>query len=301
MIGRNYPSYRPRRPLRRYYWALFGVVVFCLWQSGTVTRGKSAEPEVTSKPLTPRTSPETIEEIIKEESPLAADINARHVHHHKQDSPIPYIPASNADSTVVGDSASTSKLTTEDNTEQQELDGVERIGEHRDDDSVEHAAKLTHPDDDDGAMSDTELPAFHNDGQIRIVSTKDKNANVDDLLNADHLSKEQSELLEDEKDEESTPRNLKKEQHPIETLKEQTPWSEHYEFPSWSECQEIKEKADRLPDLLHVPFEVSVKDVVLEGWEDQWIAKARYLGPKLEEPKIDFVYNCKHLVSETTI
>jgi hypothetical protein len=291
-----------------------------MWQSGTVTRGKYADPEVVSKPLTPRTSPESIEEIIKEEAHLAVNINAHHVHPKQTpivDPEVPYllpsptpntqapnIPARDAESTVEGDSVRTPKLTTEDYTEQQDIDVIERIGEHRDDDGVEHAAKLTHPDDDDGDITDTEHPVFNNDGQIRIVGTEDKNANMDDLLNAIHLSREQSGLMEEEKDdaeESAQPQNLKEEPHPIETLKAQTPWSEHYDFPDWDECQEIKEKADRLPDLIHVPFEVSVKDVILEGWEDEWIAKARYLGPKLEEPKIDFVYNCKYLLPETTI
>jgi len=65
-----------------------------------------------------------------------------------------------------------------------------------------------------------------------------------------------------------------------------------YRFPSWSECEDVKEKADTLPDMLVVPIEDSVQDMVLEGWEDAWVAKARYQGPHLSEPKIDFVYNC---------
>lgn len=70
----------------------------------------------------------------------------------------------------------------------------------------------------------------------------------------------------------------------------------NYQFPSWSECEDVKEKADALPDMLVVPIEESVQDVVLEGWEDTWVAKARYQGPHLAEPKIDFVYNCKSIL-----
>ncbi|KAF2003940.1 hypothetical protein P154DRAFT_427696 [Amniculicola lignicola CBS 123094] len=70
-----------------------------------------------------------------------------------------------------------------------------------------------------------------------------------------------------------------------------TPWDENYQFPSWDECESIKVKSEGLPDVLHFTFEQSVKDVILEGWEDTWIAKAHYTGPQLEEPKIDFVYN----------
>ncbi|KAI1675820.1 Stealth-CR2 multi-domain protein [Pyrenophora tritici-repentis] len=43
--------------------------------------------------------------------------------------------------------------------------------------------------------------------------------------------------------------------------------------------------------MIVVSIEESVQDVVLEGWEDTWVAKARYQGPHLPEPKIDFVYN----------
>ncbi|KAF2015632.1 hypothetical protein BU24DRAFT_346597 [Aaosphaeria arxii CBS 175.79] len=69
-----------------------------------------------------------------------------------------------------------------------------------------------------------------------------------------------------------------------------SPWDENYKFPAWEECEMLKEKADALPDMIHVPFEESVRDVILEGWEDQWVSEARFQGPKLEEPKIDFVY-----------
>lgn len=312
MIGRNYPAYRPRRSFRKYYWALFIVCLLCLWQSGAVTRARQPTSKVAPRPLTPRASPEAFDEIVKEESPLAVDVN-RPAHPkpapivdlgapHLNPSPSPDAqaldtPARNVELAAGGEFASTPKLTTEDDTEQQGLDGIERIGEHRDDDGVEHAAKLTHPDDDDGAMSDSaEHPESNNHGQTPIVGTKDKIVDVDELLAADHPSKEQSGLTEEQKDGgegPAQPQKHKEEQRPIETLKEQTPWSEHYDFPSWDECQEIKEKADGLPDLLHVPFEVSVKDVILEGWEDEWISKARFLGPKLEEPKIDFVYNCE--------
>ncbi|KAF2202346.1 hypothetical protein GQ43DRAFT_369365 [Delitschia confertaspora ATCC 74209] len=66
---------------------------------------------------------------------------------------------------------------------------------------------------------------------------------------------------------------------------------EKYEFPTFDECESVKDKADTMPDILHVPFEDAVKNVKLQGWEDEWISKAKYIGPKLEEPRIDFVYN----------
>jgi hypothetical protein len=55
----------------------------------------------------------------------------------------------------------------------------------------------------------------------------------------------------------------------------------------------LEEKAELLPEIVHIPFEDAVKDVTLEGWEDEWVAKARFDSKKwgkLKEPKIDFVY-----------
>lgn len=55
----------------------------------------------------------------------------------------------------------------------------------------------------------------------------------------------------------------------------------------------LEETADSLPEIVHFTFEDMVKDMVLEGWEDDWIAHAKFDAQKwgkLEEPKIDFVY-----------
>jgi hypothetical protein len=302
MIGRSNSLHRPRRSVRKYVWALAIVFVFCLWQSSTVTRRKATDPEAISNPLTSKTSPDIIDYIIKGESPIAGHIGSRHVH----PKPAPIVaanvahspPAHQADTRALnnlnhkaalaagGDAA----LTAEDDMEGQDLDDIERIQEHRGDDGVEHAAKLTHPDDDDAATADSGAPSTNDDVQGRPVGTKDQNANMYDI------SQEQLVLKEDGTGSAKTAVMLQSSNgmHAVvEPLEEQTPWSQHYEFPSWDECQELKEKAEGLPDLLHVPFEVSVKDVVLEGWEDDWIAKARYSGPKLEEPKIDFVYTCE--------
>jgi hypothetical protein len=293
MIGRSNNLHRPRRSVRKYVWALAIIFVFCLWQSGTVSRRRATDPEATLGPLTSKTSPDYIEAIVKHESPIAAGhVGSRHV--HPKPAPvlaadIGHLPSShqsntqavnnrnrNAGSAGRGDSA----LTKEDDMEGHELDDIERLGEHRDDDSVEHAAKLTHPDDDGADAADSGAAA-KNDGQGLPAA------------NSHDLSKEQRVLKEDDIDDSEAPLKPQRsegKQAPISLLNEQTPWSENYDFPSWDECQELKEKAESLPDLVHVPFEVSVKDVVLEGWEDEWIAKAIYKGPKLAEPKIDFVY-----------
>lgn len=79
---------------------------------------------------------------------------------------------------------------------------------------------------------------------------------------------------------------------PIESMQDMTPWSASYRFPACTECDSLKEKADALPDMVVVPFADAVHDIPLDGWEDEWVSKARYTGPKLDEPKIDFVYNC---------
>jgi Stealth protein CR2, conserved region 2/Stealth protein CR1, conserved region 1 len=55
----------------------------------------------------------------------------------------------------------------------------------------------------------------------------------------------------------------------------------------------LEEKADLLPEIMHIPFEEVVRNVTLDGWEDEWVANAVFDSKKwgkLEEPKIDFVY-----------
>jgi len=65
-------------------------------------------------------------------------------------------------------------------------------------------------------------------------------------------------------------------------------------FPSYTEYVNLNEKAEALPDIIHVPFEVSTAEVKLQGWEDQWFANAVFVGDHLKEPKIDFLYTCKY-------
>jgi hypothetical protein len=82
-------------------------------------------------------------------------------------------------------------------------------------------------------------------------------------------------------------------QLPIEVLHSMATWSEDYRFPAREECDAVQEKADTLPDMVFIPFEDTVTDIELAGWEDLWISKARYIGPQLAEPRIDFLYNCR--------
>ncbi|RDW59474.1 UDP-glucose 4-epimerase [Coleophoma cylindrospora] len=64
-------------------------------------------------------------------------------------------------------------------------------------------------------------------------------------------------------------------------------------FPEYSRYLRLSMEADYLPDIIHIPFEDSVEDVTLAGWEDEWQSEGVFNGEKwgnLEEPKMDFVY-----------
>ncbi|KAI4594104.1 Xanthine phosphoribosyltransferase 1 [Pestalotiopsis sp. 9143b] len=50
----------------------------------------------------------------------------------------------------------------------------------------------------------------------------------------------------------------------------------------------------QVPDVIRISFEEAVRDVELDGWEDDWFSSATFDAEKegpLAEPKIDFVYN----------
>jgi hypothetical protein len=67
-------------------------------------------------------------------------------------------------------------------------------------------------------------------------------------------------------------------------------------FPAYTEYAVLSEKAETLPDIIHLPFEDTAVDVILDGWEDQWFADAEIdvqKWGKLNETKIDFVYTCE--------
>jgi hypothetical protein len=69
-----------------------------------------------------------------------------------------------------------------------------------------------------------------------------------------------------------------------------------YAFPDTSNFERLNRLADELPDFVHIPLRMAVKDEILESWEEDWFAHADYDAAKhgkLHEPKIDFVYTCR--------
>jgi hypothetical protein len=72
-----------------------------------------------------------------------------------------------------------------------------------------------------------------------------------------------------------------------------------YNFPDPSNFERLNRLADELPDFVHIPLRMAVKDEILESWEEDWFAHADYDAikhGKLKEPKIDFVYTCKSIL-----
>ena len=61
---------------------------------------------------------------------------------------------------------------------------------------------------------------------------------------------------------------------------------------------EVQALIKQLPEIVRIPFEEAVADIDLEGWEDDWFSSGTFDPVRhgtLQEPKIDFVYNCKSL------
>jgi hypothetical protein len=164
---------------------------------------------------------------------------------------------------------------------------------HSNERDVAYAVSTSHPDNN-GMHSTVPEPSLEtNEVQIPLINRGHRDEGSIATLNT-------SQSLRDENfggDEKHIPaigyNPIDNVRAPIEVIREMTPWSAKYRFPAPSECEMVKEKADALPDMVVVPFEDAVSDTVLDGWEDVWVSKARYTGPKLKEPKIDFVYNCE--------
>jgi len=73
-----------------------------------------------------------------------------------------------------------------------------------------------------------------------------------------------------------------------------------YVFPDTSNFERLNRLADELPDFVHIPLHMAVGDEVLEGWEEDWFARADYDATKhgrVREPKIDFVYTCEFFLA----
>jgi len=69
-----------------------------------------------------------------------------------------------------------------------------------------------------------------------------------------------------------------------------------YVFPDTSNFERLNRLADELPDYVHIPLHMAVREETLDSWEEDWFAHAVF-EPKthgsLKEPKVDFVYTCK--------
>jgi hypothetical protein len=66
----------------------------------------------------------------------------------------------------------------------------------------------------------------------------------------------------------------------------------------------LEQRAESLPEYVWVPFEEAVKNEVIHGWEDEWVSTGTYdheQWGKLEEPKVDFVYLCKILLTSEAL
>jgi hypothetical protein len=75
-----------------------------------------------------------------------------------------------------------------------------------------------------------------------------------------------------------------------------TPARDKSSFPLYSEYKALDAMADILPDVVHIPFQESTSDVILQGWEDKWFSAGIFDSSRwgiLQEPKIDFIYTCK--------
>lgn len=190
------------------------------------------------------------------------------------------------------------KVSHEEESEAHDTESIDTIKESKGD-TVDAAAELVQASDDDsGNASDDEGAAVA--GIAQEKDARQRQHVVDDLVkNIMSNKKDEAETEDDGTDEEGT--DIPETAEAVEKAKQpltSDPLSaadldqEKYEFPSWEECESVKDTADTMPDILHVPFEDAVKDETLQGWEDEWVASARFRGGKLKEPKIDFVYNC---------
>jgi hypothetical protein len=305
MLGHTHSSYRQRRSFKKYYYTVFAILTFFLFRSVAFSKAR----EVAVEDTVQRNTPHGLETLpgARDEQPIrprVADGSGHHAHPQLNkvgDIDNRYAPRMPLAAPDVNDPANQQKDSAkiaglshnQQDTEEHDIDDIDTIRGHSAD-SVEQSAKLTHPDDD--VEADGEHADFGSDEQVRLGQSE----KVEELLKADHPSKQthaESADVDTETDDVVTETADDAMKFPIQPLKHMTPWSEDYTFPSWDECQTVKEKADNLPDMIHVPFEQAVEDVLLEGWEDEWIAKARYAGPKLQEPRIDFVYNCMRFLS----
>lgn len=296
MYGQPYTPYRHRRSTRKYAYVVFLVIVVLLWKTGRAGRREPHPAETKPAVIATRANTEKPSPLPQRPIPRPYAHDAQNVQHPVALSPSPATPESSPRSSPVIAKGPT-VAHDHDEEESESHDGGETIDTIKEStgDTVDHASQLEQAGDDDSAAgSDDEggLPGTAK-GTEDIQRQHVVDELVTEIMSDKKDAKEEEEGEEEVSDVEETAEAAEKAKKPLtsDPLSAAEIRKEDYEFPSWEECESVKDTADALPDILHVPFEDAVRDVHLEGWEDEWVAKARFTGSKLKEPKIDFVYN----------
>jgi hypothetical protein len=287
------PIYRPRGSVRRFYFPLIVVVAFavcqlhkslCMWPTGPNELVHHRQEVIPPRPNDDQTQ-STAQELPWEWNPNALRRKDDHVHFRKNAGLGPTPEASRSEPSPRAYNSG-------------------RYGQAMFDDSHDDSSGrddvaefVTQGEEGDLVLDHAIIQAQSSHGKLPMPasehSTHKHNLDTHDKENFGR----QSDFDFDEKQEFLGAAVQDKDgdqlQSPIQVLREMSAWSEDYRFPSRDECNEVREKADTLPDMVFVLFEDAVADMELMGWEDLWVSKARYAGPKLSEPKIDFLYNCE--------
>jgi hypothetical protein len=286
----SFSSYRKRRSFRKLCCALFVIVAVFIWHS-RIPRSKSKrtllEEGFEQQKLDPKPRPPDVD--IEDFGLL------RNGHHHPSRpfaiaTPTPHTPATdpvNPGYRVISTPRSMSEY---DNDEHEQLIDSINTDIYPVEEELAFEVKLLHQ------IDHTEL-AHRVDHQTSSRQIQIPTKEVTEQKRSSEPSHSSEEIMEgmamNEIGVEDSVGQSIYTQESIEDFHEGSPGSEHYRFPTQEECESIKQKVELMPDFTHVPFEESVQNIVLEGWEDEWVTKARYSGPHLDEPKIDIVYNCE--------
>jgi hypothetical protein len=256
--------HRSRRSFRKSYYILLVVALF-LWSTGRFRSsddGDRAPPELRTR--NHHDLPENQQPLPPSSHPLVGkpQLDADYSGSHLEARPNELIRNKGS---VQGAGLGTPD---EDDSDSNHGDIVEKL-DHELDEGDDIASKLRQVDDGDTSSSDAENVLLDGEQQLSLPG--------------EGRRKQTSGRLSEERLGEPTGG----------TELTQTRSRDGYTFPDPAECESLKDKADSLPNMIYLPFEDVLANMTLEGWEDEWVANARFKGPRLSEPKIDFVYNCK--------